>query len=80
MRNVDLKDIALFLAPSVLLLGFLYAVNTFFPMRTVPAFVSDGISVYVDSATGCEYICVIDVGGPITPRLGPDGKPICGLR
>lgn len=36
-----------------------------------------GLSVYTDHGTGCQYLERHIYGG-ITPRLGSDGKPMCG--
>ena len=36
-----------------------------------------GVSVVVDELTGCHYLRTTPVGG-LSPRLGPDGKPLCG--
>lgn len=34
-----------------------------------------GLSLYTDYSTGCQYV---SAGGGITPRMGKDGKQICG--
>lgn len=35
-----------------------------------------GMAVRVDALTGCQYLA--DVRGGLTPRLGPDGRQLCG--
>ena len=37
-----------------------------------------GVSVVVDELTGCHYLRT-PVGG-LAPRLGADGKPLCGAE
>lgn len=36
-----------------------------------------GMILYTDSLTGCQYLSVSRSGG-ITPRMGANGKQICG--
>ncbi|VVD70795.1 DUF6440 family protein [Pandoraea anhela] len=36
-----------------------------------------GLTIYVDHGTGCQYLRVGGYDG-IFPRLGADGRPICG--
>lgn len=36
----------------------------------------DGIRSFRDPKTGCEYLTLYS--DAITPRLGSDGKPVCG--
>ncbi len=46
------------------------------------------VVVWTDQLTGCQYLVAAGAGitdwsnrgGSITPRLGQDGKPICGLK
>lgn len=38
--------------------------------------VRSGLVLRTDYGTGCQYVGSPG-GGAITPRLGPDGKPIC---
>lgn len=40
-------------------------------------FVEGRVKVHVDRLTGCQYLVVLD--RMITPRLGPDGLPLCLL-
>jgi nitrogen fixation-related uncharacterized protein len=35
-----------------------------------------GLRPYTDHGTGCQYLSTSD--GALTPRLGADGRPICG--
>ncbi len=39
-----------------------------------------GVHVWTDAATGCEYLHRTDRSSGLTPRLGADGKPICGVQ
>lgn len=34
--------------------------------------------VYRDAGTGCEYVATPDRYSALTPRLGADGRPVCG--
>lgn len=38
-----------------------------------------GLRLYTDHGTGCQYVAA-GYFGELTPRLGPDGKPICGVK
>lgn len=38
-----------------------------------------GLVVFIDHLTGCEYLAlsINNTASPLTPRLQPDGKPVC---
>jgi len=38
-----------------------------------------GLRYFRDSETGCQYVA-ISTGEYLTPRLSPDGKPMCGEK
>lgn len=35
-----------------------------------------GLTLYTDFGTGCQYVTA-SAGGPLTPRLGENGTPLC---
>lgn len=37
-----------------------------------------GVSLITDHGTGCQYLRT--GWGGITPRIGPDGKPVCKVQ
>src|SRR5262249_48308763 len=40
---------------------------------------ADGIFPFHDKETGCDYLAIrLSSGSAVTPRLGKDGKPMCG--
>jgi hypothetical protein len=47
--------------------------DRFFPARS-------GLVPYTDHGTGCQYLRAgaLFGGSALTPRLGPDGRPMCG--
>jgi len=37
--------------------------------------------IWTDAETGCQYLLVrVKEGNSVTPRLGSDGKPMCGAQ
>lgn len=34
-----------------------------------------GMKIHIDAQTGCQYLSV--KGGGVTPRINPNGQPIC---
>ena len=44
---------------------------------TDSASIRSGMSLYTDYGTGCQYL---GRDGALTPRLGADGKQVCGAR
>ncbi|MGE0044829.1 MAG: DUF6440 family protein [Hyphomonadaceae bacterium] len=50
--------------------------------------VGSPVVIWTDRETGCQYLVAAGAGvtdwsnpgGSITPRLGPDGRPLCGPR
>ncbi len=38
-----------------------------------------GLVLLTDYGTGCQYLKT-PIFGPVIPRLGSDGKPMCGIK
>ncbi len=59
---------------AVLLFMF-YLIQTVKPAHAVQSF-QYGLTFYLDTATGCQYIAT-DGNGGLVPRMAADGKQVC---
>lgn len=76
-----MKHIAFWILATAALIFFLWANGSMDYDDTDPPGGRSGLVLLTDHGTGCQYLKAPGYwNGALSPRLGADGKPICGRR
>lgn len=67
-------------AVLVILAAAILAVPLTYVIDKVETLLPHDVRVYRDTETGCEYVGSYRKRAALTPRLGADGRPMCGVE